>query len=74
MAHRIIKRTLFEETPLDNPGGRVAGMEYRVGEMFSKIYCYFFVVSEGFGIKCDRLIGRGFSTFAIEGFDYAPQT
>ena len=29
-----------------------------------------FVPGEGFGGNGDGLIGRGFSTFSIEGFDY----
>ena len=37
-----------------------------------KSFGYFYVACEGFGGKGDGLIGRGFGTFPIKGFDYAP--
>ena len=54
--HRIIKR---KELLLDNPGGRVAGMGDRGGELLSKICVYLFVKGEAFGGKADGLIGGG---------------
>ena len=71
--YRIFKSTFLTEFPLDNPGGRVTGMEGRRGELFSRNCCYFYVAGEGFGGTCDWLIGRGFSLFVIKGFGYAPQ-
>ena len=68
--YRIIKRTLLKKFPLDNLRGRVAGMEDRTAELFSESRCYFSVAGEGFGGKCDVLIGRSFSTFAIQKFLY----
>ena len=59
--------------PPGNPGGRVAGMGDIEGELFSKSCCYFYVAAEGFGEKGDGLIGRGFGTFPIKGFNFAPQ-
>ena len=56
----------------DNPGGLVAGMRDSGGELFSKSCCYLYVAGEGFGGKCDGLIGKGYGTFPIEVFDYAP--
>ena len=50
----------------DNPAGRATGMGYSGNELFSKSCCYFYVG------KGDRLIGKGFVTFPIKGFDYAP--
>ena len=42
------------------------------GELFSKSCCYFYLVGEGFGVRGSGLIGRGFGTFPIKVFDYAP--
>ena len=56
----------------DNPGARVTGMRDSGGELFRKSCCYFYVADERFGRKCDGLIGRGFGTFPIKGFDYTP--
>ena len=44
--YQIIKRTLLEEPPLDNLGGRVARMEDGRGELFSRSCYYFLVVDE----------------------------
>ena len=60
----------MEFLPPDNPGGWVTGMGDRGGELYSKNY--FYVAGEVFGGKGDGLIGKGFGTFPIEGFDYAP--
>ena len=68
----IYNITLIEERPLDNLGGRVSGMEGREDELLRKSCCYFSVEGEGFGERGYRLIGRGFGTFNIKGFDYAP--
>ena len=43
-----------------------------VGKLFSKSCGYFYITDEGFGGKDDGLIGRGFGTFSIKGFDYTP--
>ena len=56
----------------DNPGRRVVGMGDSGGEQLSKSCCYFYVAGDIYGGKDDVLIGRGFSTFPIKGFDYAP--
>ena len=47
-------------------------MEDRGGELLSKSCCYYYVADEGFEGKSDGLIGRGFSTFPIKRFGYAP--
>ena len=60
------------ELPSDHPGRRGAGMGDNGGELFRKICSYFYVAGEGFGGKGDGLIIRGFGTFPIKGFDYAP--
>ena len=39
--YRIIKRTFLKEPPLDNPGGRVAGMGNWTGKLFNKSRSYF---------------------------------
>ena len=61
------------EFPPDNPGGLVGGMGDSRGELFSKSYCYFNIVGEGFVGKGDGLVGGAFGTFPIKGFDHAPQ-
>ena len=43
------------------------------GELFSKSCCYLYVTGEEFGEKGDGLIKRGFGTFPIKGFNYAPK-
>ena len=43
VGYRIIKRTILEETSLNNPGRRVAGIGDSKGELLSKGSCYFFV-------------------------------
>ena len=58
-----------------HPGELVAGIWKTTdngGELFNKSCCNFYVAGEGFGRKYDGLIGRGFGTFHIKGFDYAP--
>ena len=66
--YRIIKRTLLKELTIELTMGD------RESKLFNKSCCYFSVASEGFGGKVDRLIGRGFCTFDINGFFYATQT
>ena len=62
----------YGELSLENPGRQVTGMGDSGGELFSKSCCYFYVAAEGFGRKGDGMIGIGFGTFPILGFDYAP--
>ena len=72
--YRYIKQTIPEEPAPYNLGGWVNSVGTgEVNELISKICCYFFVAGERFGGKCDGLIESVFGTFAIKGFDYAPQ-
>ena len=71
--HQFIKRTFPEEVPLDISGRWVTSFIIGGGELFSKSFCYIYVVSEGFGGKSDRLIGRSFAMFAGKLFNNASQ-
>ena len=51
----------------------ICGMGDKGDELFSKNCCYFSFVGEGYGRKCDGLIWKGYGTFPIKGFYYAPQ-
>ena len=42
VGHRIIKRTVLEEPPLDNPSGWVVSMGDGEGELFKKKLSLFF--------------------------------
>ena len=53
-------------------GAWETGMGDSGGELFGRSCCYFYVAGEGFGGKSFRLIGKGFYTFLIKGFDYIP--
>ena len=70
---RNFKWTLFEEPPLDKPGGRVTGVGDGRGELFNKMFCYVSIISEKFGREGDGLIGRDFGSFSVERFNYAQQ-
>ena len=52
-----------------NSGGEILDSG---GEQFSRSCCHSSVAGEGIEGKGDGLIGRGFGTFPIKGFDYAP--
>ena len=69
MEHRIIKQTLFEDPPLDNPGGWVTGVGDLGAEMFNKRFCNVSVISDGFGGEGDRFIERDFCSHVVEGFN-----
>ena len=67
-----IKWTLLMELQPDNADGMFACMGDSGSKLCSKSCCYFYVAGEEFKRKGDGLIGRGFGTFPIKGFDYAP--